>query len=189
MRWPVIAPISTGSHSLIKKFYEQAIRDPLTGLYNRLYMEETLKPFFHMHDRNGKDGIVAIMSDIDHFKKINDSYGHSAGDKVLKLVASAMIGCIRTSDLAIRYGGEEFAIFLVGRSTRNGVFVAEKIRSKVSQMKFDDVTNGHKITLSCGVASRRQKEPFADFIQRADTALYQAKSTSRDKVCCEDTFS
>ena len=172
-----------------KKFYEQAIRDPLTGLYNRLYMEETLKPFFHMHDRNGKDGIVAIMSDIDHFKKINDSYGHGAGDKVLKQVASVLIGCIRTSDLAIRYGGEEFAIFLVGQSTRDGVFVAEKIRSKVSQMKFDGMINEHKITLSCGVASRRQKEPFADFIQRADTALYQAKSTSRDKVCCEDAFS
>ena len=142
-----------------------------------------------MHDRNGKDGIVAIMSDIDHFKKINDSYGHGAGDKVLKQVASVLIGCIRTSDLAIRYGGEEFAIFLVGQSTRDGVFVAEKIRSKVSQMKFDGMINEHKITLSCGVASRRQKEPFADFIQRADTALYQAKSTSRDKVCCEDAFS
>jgi diguanylate cyclase (GGDEF)-like protein len=149
-------------------------------------MEETLKPFFNMHDRNNKDGIVAIMSDIDHFKKINDSYGHSTGDKVLKQVASAMIGCIRTSDLAIRYGGEEFVVFLIGQSTRHGVFVAEKIRGEVSQMKFDGVTNGHKITLSCGVASRRPKEPFADFIQRADTALYQAKSTSRDTVCCED---
>jgi len=169
-----------------RKFYEQAIRDPLTGLHNRLYMEETLKPFLHMHDRNEKDGIVAIMSDIDHFKKINDSYGHSAGDKVLKQVASAMTGCIRTSDLAIRYGGEEFAVFLIGQSTREGVFVAEKIRGEISQMKFEGVTNEHKITLSCGVASRKRKEPLGEFIQRADAALYQAKSTSRNKVCCED---
>lgn len=168
-----------------RKFYELSIHDNLTGLYNRFYMEETLMRLFRIHDRNEKDTIVVAMFDLDHFKDINDTYGHLAGDEVIRKAASALTKSIRTSDLPIRYGGEEFAVFMLGCSIEDGVAVAEKVRCEINQLTFDGTLKGYRLTISGGVASRKQKESFADFLRRADMALYKAKNTGRNRVCFE----
>lgn len=170
-----------------KKLYDQAVHDPLTGLYNRLYMEDTLKQYLYIHDRNEKNVVTDIMLDIDHFKQINDTFGHATGDEVLRRVASVLISNLRLSDLAVRYGGEEFGVFLFGYTLKDGIMIAEKIRNAVSLMTFEDLMNKHRLTISAGVASHRQNESVGDFIHRADVALYKAKTTGRNKVCFDET--
>ncbi|HHT9110850.1 MAG TPA: diguanylate cyclase [Candidatus Brocadiaceae bacterium] len=172
-----------------KKFYEQSIRDSLTGLYNRFYMEEMLKQFFYMQDRDNKHGIIVVLLDIDHFKQLNDTYGHAAGDVVIKKVGATLIENIRFSDLPVRYGGEEFALFLMGYSLSEGIVVAEKLRELVSLLTFEAPLHEGKITISAGVAQRKQHESFLDFIKRADMALYRAKNAGRNKVCSEEDTS
>ncbi|MBI5453609.1 MAG: diguanylate cyclase [Deltaproteobacteria bacterium] len=164
------------------KFYEQSIRDSLTGLYSRFYMEETLKRLMHAQDRNEKYGISMSMFDLDHFKRINDTHGHAAGDEVIKKVAATITGSIRASDIAVRYGGEEFAVFLMGNSAEECVTVAEKIRNKVKEIALDGPMSGKTLSVSAGVAMRRRNESLADFLRRADKALYHAKASGRDRV-------
>jgi diguanylate cyclase (GGDEF)-like protein len=166
-----------------QKFYEQAIRDPLTGLYNRVYMEETLRRLFNRHDRNETECVVAILFDIDRFKRVNDTYGHGTGDKVLRKVALTLMEETRLSDLPVRFGGEEFVLFMIGQSMDDAVVVAEKLREKISTMTFEDSPKDLSITISVGVAIRRQEEPFEDFMHKVDVALYQAKNTGRNRVC------
>lgn len=164
------------------KFYEQSIRDPLTGLYSRFYMEETLKRLMHAHDRNEKYGISVAMFDLDYFKQINDTHGHGAGDEVIRKVAAAIAGSIRASDIAVRYGGEEFAVFIMGNSAEGCVIMAEKVRNQVREIVLDGPMSGKTLSISAGVAERRQKEPLAEFLRRADKALYHAKASGRDRV-------
>ncbi|WKZ33079.1 MAG: diguanylate cyclase [Thermodesulfobacteriota bacterium] len=164
------------------KFYEQSIKDPLTGLYTRFYMDETLRRLAHAHDRNAQYAISVVLFDLDHFKGINEEHGHAAGDEAIRQAASAMLGSIRGSDIAVRYGGEEFAVFLMGSTPAECVIVAEKIRRKLAGLAFDGGLAGLKITASAGVAVRSQKEPVAEFLGRADKALYQAKSSGRNRV-------
>lgn len=164
------------------KFYEQSIKDPLTGLYSRFYMEETLKRLMHAHDRNEKYGISVAMFDLDHFKQVNDTHGHGAGDEVIRKVASTLTASIRASDIAVRYGGEEFAVFLMGNTEEGSIAMAEKIRKAVGETVLEGAMSGHRLSVSAGVASRRQKEPLAEFLRRADTALYHAKASGRDRV-------
>jgi diguanylate cyclase (GGDEF)-like protein len=181
--------LSNTSHIDSIKNHALATRDHLTGLYNRLYMEEMLKQFIQIHNRTGKYSLVSIMLDIDNFKQINDTHGHSTGDKVLKEVASAIIRNIRASDLAVRYGGDEFILFLMGQTLQNGIALAEKIRSIISLLSFDILTHVHKFTISAGVASHLQKESLDDFIHRADMALYKAKSMGRNAVWFDEAAS
>ncbi|MBE7414441.1 MAG: diguanylate cyclase [Deltaproteobacteria bacterium] len=164
------------------KFYEQSIKDPLTGLYTRFYMDETLKRLAHAHDRNGQYAISVVLFDLDHFKDINEGHGHAAGDEAIRQAASAMLGSIRASDIAVRYGGEEFAVFLMGNTPAECVIVAEKIRRKLAGLAFEGQLEGLKVTASAGVAIRMQKEPVAEFLGRADRALFQAKSSGRNRV-------
>lgn len=164
------------------RFYEQSIRDPLTGLYTRFYMDETLKRLAHAHDRNRQYAISLAMFDLDRFKDINDMRGHAAGDEAIRKAASAMLGSIRASDIAVRYGGDEFAVFLMGNTAAECVIVAEKIRRKIGGIAFEGPMEGLRLTASAGVAVRKQNEPIADFLSRADSALYQAKSSGRDRV-------
>ncbi len=164
------------------RFYEQSIKDPLTGLYTRFYMDETLKRLAHAHDRNRQYAISAAMFDLDRFKDINDYRGHAAGDEAIRKTASAMLGSIRASDMAVRYGGDEFAIFLMGHTPAECVIVAEKIRRKVAGTAFEGQAEGLRITASAGVAARRQNEPVAEFLERADRALYRAKAAGRNRV-------
>jgi len=169
--------------------YEQSIRDSLTGLFNRIYMNDMVRHFMNVHDRDESSGLSVILIDIDHFKKVNDTFGHNAGDKVLKMVASMLHKYSRGSDIPVRYGGEEFAVFLIGESSKYAPQLAERLRIAIQKTDFGDVTPGRSITISGGVAFRTQNESIEEFVGRADAQLYKAKEQGRNMTCVDRNFS
>ncbi|MCC7167610.1 MAG: diguanylate cyclase [Rhodospirillales bacterium] len=166
-----------------QKFYEQSIRDPLTGLHTRLYLNDTLARYFHLHDRGESGaGVALALFDIDHFKRVNDSFGHNQGDLVLRRVAQVLTQTLRGGDLAVRLGGEEFAVVLVGDTIGQIGRVAERIRKRVKALAFEGPLADHRLTISGGVAVRRKGETIDAFIERADVALYRAKNEGRNRI-------
>jgi diguanylate cyclase (GGDEF)-like protein len=154
-----------------------ALTDSLTGLSNRTHMNQILhKEFSRFERHNQRFGI--IMLDIDHFKAINDKYGHDAGDTVLKKLASIFESAIRTSDFIARWGGEEFLICCTTIEEEDLLPIAETIRQLVANTNFD-----HKgqITASLGCAAIVKGETIGDLIKRADVALYEAKNNGRNQ--------
>ena len=166
-----------------QQFYERSIRDPLTGLFTRLYMQDSVQRLFGIHDRDPNAAVGVALFDIDYFKSINDTYGHNEGDEVLKRVARVLMDSARSGDLAVRLGGEEFAVFVVGQSALRIDEAADRIRRQVAAIGFEGALAGRGITVSAGAAVRAQGEDLSDFIQRADEALYEAKSNGRNQVC------
>ncbi len=165
-----------------KKSYERSIKDPLTGLYTRYYMQESLIRLCRIHDRDPQASIAVLVFDIDHFKSVNDTYGHAMGDETLKQVAHVLMASIRSVDVPVRLGGEEFVLFLIGTAEKFAQEVAERIRVLVSQLRFEPPMQARTITISCGIAFRGCEEPIEQTMQRADLALYQAKSTGRNRI-------
>ncbi len=168
---------------LREKLHIQSIRDVLTGLYNRRYFDETLLQEIN-RARRSKHPLSLLLFDIDHFKKFNDTYGHDAGDFVLKKVSETMLSLIRESDTACRYGGEEFIIILPETSVEIAQKRAETLRAEISrnELKFNNEFLG-VITISIGVAvypQHGEQEPV--LIKSADKALYQAKQSGRNLV-------
>ncbi|MEY2952790.1 MAG: hypothetical protein RLZZ401_877 [Pseudomonadota bacterium] len=162
---------------------EQTVRDPLTSLFNRRYLEETLDRELTRSLRDGKS-VGVIMADIDHFKRINDTFGHQAGDKVLVSVAKALVNNVRSGDIVCRFGGEEFAIIFPGANLTLTMSRAEELRSAVSKLTFDNPEKPiGTVTMSFGVAvcPDQSKEGKA-LLRHADTALYAAKHGGRNKV-------
>jgi diguanylate cyclase (GGDEF)-like protein/PAS domain S-box-containing protein len=161
----------------------QSIRDTLTGLYNRRYLEESLEREIHQARRNKKT-LGVIMLDVDHFKRFNDTFGHDAGDVVLRELGLFVQNNIRRSDIACRYGGEELTVILPGASLEQITLRAEQLRVGIKALKI--VYQGQSlgnITLSFGVACFPQHgDSGKDVIKGADTALYQAKRQGRDRV-------
>ncbi|NUT89645.1 diguanylate cyclase [Pseudomonas corrugata] len=156
--------------------------DRLTGLYNRGYWEENLKATYARHQRYGNNSSL-VMFDIDHFKRVNDTYGHQAGDKVIEQVASLVREHVRDSDVAGRYGGEEFGVVLSDTDKAGARMFAERLRKAVEEM---DVRYGDKVirfTISLGVADLSPpSNTHADLIAWADEALYTSKKTGRNRV-------
>jgi diguanylate cyclase (GGDEF)-like protein len=161
---------------------EQAIIDPLTGLYNRRFLKETINTITAQIKRSGTTlGILAI--DVDYFKQINDTYGHDAGDKVLVEVAKTIKSSIRESDIAVRYGGEEFLVLLIDVQPGSTVHVAEKIRKAVESKVIDIGTAQLKKTVSIGVSEFPvDTDKIWQCIKFADIALYKAKEEGRNRV-------
>ncbi|MFC1620054.1 PAS domain S-box protein [Candidatus Neomarinimicrobiota bacterium] len=157
---------------------EMATIDPLTSLYNRRRFSEFLA---HEIDRNKRyqTDLSVIMFDIDHFKNINDTYGHEEGDKVLKMFGARMKDIIRESDIIARWGGEEFMVLAVNSDVKNAEIIAEKIRADIESQHFTSAT---KFTVSAGVSQFEPDDDAACLIDRADKALYQAKSNGRNQV-------
>jgi len=166
-----------------QRFYDTSIRDPLTGLFTRYYMQETITRLMDIHDRDEHAAIGVLMVDVDHFKVVNDTYGHGQGDVVLKAVANCLQRDVRPGDLAVRLGGEEFAVFIIATTLERSVEMAERLRKRVAELTFDGPMEGHKIAASFGVALRRQGEALDLLIERADAALYRAKEGGRNRVC------
>lgn len=162
--------------------YERSVHDPLTGLYNRQYMQGTLPRFMEVHDRDPADAIGVILFDIEQFKSVNDTYGHGVGDIVLKRIADVIREHSRRADIPVRIGGEEFAVFVVGTREAYHQDVAERVRSAVEQLVFNAQMQRRRVTLSAGTAIRRQGEELEAFVARADMALYRAKRTGRNRV-------
>ncbi|MBC7734266.1 MAG: GGDEF domain-containing protein [Bacteriovorax sp.] len=166
---------------------ELSSRDPLTGLSNRRQFELALASEIDRVARAGEPALV-LMIDIDHFKKVNDTHGHPAGDKVLKGVALALQECIRPMDTLARFGGEEFAMILPNCPPSFGLTVAERVRTRV-EGRFVAVAPGHevKVTVSIGGAFAPQwvRSSAALWVERADQQLYRAKSEGRNRACLE----
>jgi len=162
----------------------QSLKDPLTNCYNRRFLEEYIVKYEHLAKRQGNT-VGIFMLDIDHFKMVNDTYGHQAGDTILKKFASVVRDSIRASDLVFRYGGEEFVVLLPEIKSGAGINVAEKIRTNVesTHIKVDSGVIVH-ITVSIGVAEFPQDaRSLKEAIKFADIALYKAKKSGRNKVC------
>ena len=175
--------LSIANIRLWERLTDQSIRDPLTGLFNRRYMEETIqREILRAAQNQTKIGI--IMADIDHFKNFNDTHGHKAGDELLIKLADFFKIEIRGSDIACRYGGEEFILILPGASTEGTYKRAEHLREEVKNLKvyFQDQLLP-SITLSMGIAIYPDHGiELNDLIQVADAALYKAKEQGRDRV-------
>ena len=164
------------------RYYEQAIKDELTGLHTRLFMKDALDRILKMNDRKPKVALSVIALDIDHFKKINDKFGHHYGDIVLQEVAKIILDNIRGEDVDIRLGGEEFAVFIVDENRAISSSIAERIRLNVQNFKFSGVLKDVAITISGGISFREPKETLENFLDRADKALYKSKETGRNRI-------
>lgn len=156
-----------------------AIRDPLTQLYSRRYLNETEDRFVRADLRSQNKHLYVLFLDIDHFKAVNDTYGHLEGDQVLKKVGSILRESTRPQDLCVRYGGEEFIVLTLAEEDQAALQLAERLRRKAY---FSDFSSGIEITLSCGIAKRREDESFANLLHRADKNLYAAKKKGRDQI-------
>ncbi|MEC4804557.1 MAG: diguanylate cyclase [Jaaginema sp. PMC 1079.18] len=168
---------------LRETLHYQSTRDPLTGLFNRRYLEEYLQQELERSKRNNQE-IAVIMIDIDHFKRVNDTYGHDAGDYILQVVCNVIKKRLRSSDVACRYGGEEILIVLPESSLTTASDRAETIRSLISSqtIRYDNLAI-EPITASFGVATFPIHGNSSQMlIQSADRALYEAKAQGRDRV-------
>lgn len=160
---------------------QKSITDPLTKVYNRGYFFNILKREIARVNRYRED-LSLIMIDIDHFKNINDTYGHLIGDEVLKGMVNVCKKRIRTSDLMARYGGEEFVILLTNTSSENAYQVAEDVRKSVEKILFKTRSGEKfKVTVSAGITSYISAEDINDFFARLDDNLYEAKSNGRNR--------
>jgi two-component system cell cycle response regulator len=158
-------------------------KDGLTGLFNRRYFDIHIK---QMTDKAIETGhkMCLLMFDMDHFKEVNDTYGHPAGDAVLKTLASNLKSSFRITDLISRYGGEEFVILVNNTDLETCLTIAESARARIEAIDFEipDQSEPLKKTTSIGVAEFKPPETIEGFLSRADKALYEAKETGRNKV-------
>jgi diguanylate cyclase (GGDEF)-like protein len=161
----------------------QSLRDPLTGLHNRRYLDETIELEF-AKSRRSKQPVSVIMADIDHFKHVNDHYGHDIGDLVLRGVAETLGANIRKGDIACRFGGEEFVLLLPGLTHGEAVERAQLVRDQIRLLQLhSDGKDLPQVTSSFGVATFTGDETTAeDVLREADQALYGAKRAGRDRV-------
>ncbi|MFA1016701.1 MASE4 domain-containing protein [Enterobacter sp. SAT-E-asb] len=171
------------SHVKYQQSYQNSIRDPLTRLYNRSYFYESLNQALDIARPNRP--VSVIVSDLDRFKRINDTYGHLQGDKVLQFVANLLMDSVRPQDIAARIGGEEFVLMLANTSADSAYQVAERIRLKLSS--FDKTSSGGQlpepITISMGVFTATSSTITAEAcVESADKAMYEAKETGRNRV-------
>ncbi len=159
-----------------------AARDSLTGTWNRRALDESLIQCTSSNNRTPLKASLIIL-DLDHFKNINDTYGHDVGDKVLIKIAEIIKESIRLSDRLYRYGGEEFVVIADGASLENAAILAESIRKKVENTPL---MKKEKITISLGVAALEEGQNPEMWLKYADDALYEAKRTGRNKFCLAD---
>lgn len=162
----------------------QSVKDPLTGLYNRRFMDETLKRELARAER--KEACISlVLLDLDNFKHLNDTYGHSAGDAVLRAVSSHLLQSLRASDIACRFGGEELVIILPDCPAENAATRAEEIRSGIEEMQVTDQGQLLRVTASFGVASTSTcRNDQSTLLKAADSALYIAKRAGKNRVEC-----
>ena len=175
--------LSLSNLKLREELRAEAIHDPLTGLFNRRYLEETLPRELHRAQRAHSPLCVAML-DLDNFKRFNDTYGHDAGDSLLRELGRLLLGKLRKSDISCRYGGEEFVLVLPDSSAADAKQRMEQIRGQIKELK---IPHGEQvlsaITVSAGVAQAEDPPPNpSQLLRAADTALYAAKNAGRDRV-------
>jgi len=173
---------------LIESLREEIIRDGLTNLFNYQRFQESLEKEVYRAKRYNLQ-LSVILADIDHFKAVNDNYGHLAGDYSLKMIAECLKDSLRESDSAARYGGEEFAFILPETGPDGAFIVAERLRDSINSMAINYEDQKISITVSFGIASFDPANDISktDLIKKADHALYQAKKAGRNKCCLYET--
>jgi diguanylate cyclase len=165
----------------------ESLTDPLTGLANRKYFDMSLAEALEATAERSEP-LSLVMTDIDHFKSFNDTWGHLTGDQVLRLVAMSVKQNVKGQDIAARYGGEEFALVLPNTVLRSAITVADHIRRAVMSkelMKRSTGQNLGRVTISLGVATARKGDTMQSLIARADACLYAAKRNGRNRVISE----
>ena len=167
----------------VKQESRQALIDPLTGINNRLAYDEWIEKEYKRWQRY-PFGLVMIVWDVDNFKKINDTYGHQAGDKVLRVIASLMAEQIRETDFIARYGGEEFVMLFPETTLDDVITLAEKIRSNIEHAEFHHNNKQVSVTISGGISQFGEGDDPDAVFTRADLALYQAKAKGRNQCQC-----
>jgi len=170
---------------LYRQAQTAALQDSLTGLNNRGAFDTSLQREIGLANRQHSP-LSIIVLDIDHFKTVNDTYGHSSGDIALQNLANTITSTMRNSDIAFRYGGEEFVLILSNTDVESARLVAERIRVAVSQLSCNDSQRTFGITISTGVAQLSRGETPTTLFDRADKALYQAKKLGRNQTQCAD---
>ena len=165
-----------------------SITDPLTGLYNRRYFIEQIELEFKRSKRYSRD-LSLLMLDIDHLKLVNDNYGHQIGDIVLRKISSVIINLLRDSDLAFRYGGEEFMIILPETKSEDAINVAERMKQEIMNTQHNYSSINFTVTASFGIVSIKDMidkfETIDDIIKKVDDNLYKAKNSGRNTIIYE----
>lgn len=169
----------------VESLWRMALTDPLTGMNNRRGAEDAMQREIG-RSRRMNSALSVAMFDIDSFKALNDKYGHAAGDTVLRDVSNVLRTAARVSDLAARWGGEEFLVILPDVSLDGAVRFAERVRSRIEQLTFPQ---GFSVTISAGIAQYRPGEAVHLFLERADEHLYRAKAEGRNRVSAESPSS
>jgi len=168
---------------LAEQMKRLAITDPLTGVLNRRgFLDAALRMVSHA--RRTASPLALIMADLDEFKRLNDSYGHAAGDRALRMFAGHLETALRRSDLVGRIGGEEFAVLLSGTDESSARFVAERLCHSLERASLEAAHGPIRVTSSFGVALLGEDDgDVEDLMERADRSLYMAKETGRNRVC------
>ena len=156
--------------------------DRLTELYNRGYWEECLEREFDRYKRTGHK-ITLMMFDIDHFKKVNDTYGHQAGDEVIRQTSRSLRRTIRKTDIAGRYGGEEFCVLLVDTDSENALILAERLRNRIEALTVTHDKQEIRFTISLGLAQLDESiTSYKEWLERSDLSLYYSKEHGRNQT-------
>ncbi len=162
-----------------------AQKDSLTGIRNRAALDESLRAEVNMAGRH-KTPLSIVVFDIDHFKAINDQFGHSQGDVAIKSVVECAQHCARSTDMLFRYGGEEFVMILRNTTLNGARLLADRIRRKVEKMECEVKRKPMSMTISAGVATLEKGESAQHLFERTDSALYAAKNGGRNRVCVNE---
>ena len=166
-----------------QSFFKMSVTDGLTGLYNIRYFKILLETELSIARVDPEKKFAIIMSDVDHFKDFNDTYGHQVGDLVLKEVATTIKNSVRSSDIVARYGGEEIIVLLRGSSSiEDAGNLAEKMRKNIENTSVKENNNNHKVTVSLGVSFIKPGDTVDSLIKRADDGLYKSKTLGRNRV-------
>ena len=167
-----------------QRAYERSIRDPLTGLFTRIYMLDAVERQLRLDDRAAATRLAAVMVDLDRFKHINDTYGHAAGDAVLRQLGQILQQQCRAADIPVRLGGDEFAVFITCGGAVDAATFAERLRVVIAATPCGiNASLSLNVTTSFGVALRQADEGLEALMARADRALYEAKEGGRNRVC------
>jgi diguanylate cyclase (GGDEF)-like protein len=175
------------SLNLRDELQSEAMHDALTGLFNRRYLEATLQREVERANR-GASHLGVVMFDLDHFKAVNDRFGHATGDQLLREFSSRLRGATRAGDIAARYGGEEFVLVMAGASLESARARAEQLRTTMNDLPLpEQLGRVGTVTVSAGVAALPEHGADADsLLSAADVALYRAKENGRNQVVVAD---
>ena len=168
-----------------KRYRELSIKDDLTQLYNSRYFHDQIKSETERVNRYGQH-LTLLMIDLDNFKSFNDAHGHVEGDKVLMRLGQVIKRCLRETDSAYRYGGEEFTIILPMTTSEEGILIAKRIQAELRKEAFCPILDKEiYMTVSIGLAQYKPKEEIKAFVHRVDQIMYKAKKSGKDRVCSE----